>query len=231
MHKLIKKYQWLIFDADNTLFDFDKAEELALLKTLNDYDIPFETDGILPTYHGINRRLWAQLESGHISSQAEIKSKRTLQLFEALNVKRDAKAFADDYLFNLSQNRHLIDEAIEVVQHLAKNHRLMLMTNGITAVQKPRFYDSPIAEYFDHLVISEEIGHAKPSTAIFDHAFNLMDHPDKKEVVIIGDSLGSDIQGGINYEIDTIWYNPHNIDKDHASTFEINNLISLMGEQ
>ncbi len=231
MHKLIKKYQWLIFDADNTLFDFDKAEQLALLKTLDDYAITYQTNSIIDIYHAINRKLWMQLETGEVKSQTEIKIKRTKQLFEALQVTRDVDSFAEDYLFNLSENGHLLDNAINVVEHLAKNHKLMIMTNGITTVQKPRLNNSPISHYFEQVIISEEIGHSKPSTAIFDHAFDLMNHPDKKDVVIIGDSLGSDIQGGINYNIDSIWYNPQNIDVEHNATFEINDLMMLMEKQ
>ena len=228
MHTTLKKYQWLIFDADNTLFDFDMAEQKALLKTLNDYDIGYQLDNIMGIYHGINRKLWAQLETGEISSQAEIKHKRTSQLFDALGVNRDVTAFANDYLFNLSENDQLLDNAAKVVKQLFKTHQLMIMTNGITAVQKPRLNHSPIAPFFQHIVISEEIGHAKPSSAIFDHAFALMNQPQKQHVMIIGDSLGSDIKGGINYGIDTMWYNHQKQTTSHQATYEIDDLLMLI---
>ena len=228
MHKIIHKYKWLIFDADNTLFDYDQAEHKALLKTLDDFEIPYCEDNIIPTYHKINHKLWMQFETGEIQSQAEIKHKRTKQLFDVLNVTREIDRFADDYLFNLSQNDQLLDNALRVIQTLSKSHQMIIMTNGMTAVQKPRFNNSPIRKYFQHIVISEEIKHSKPSIKIFEHAFKLMNLPDKKDVVMIGDNLGSDVQGGINYGIDTIWYNPNKLNKIQNATYELNDLLHFI---
>ncbi|MBL4773410.1 MAG: YjjG family noncanonical pyrimidine nucleotidase [Alcanivoracaceae bacterium] len=229
MHNIIQNYQWLIFDADNTLFDYDQAEKLALLKTLDDFDISYAKDSIIDTYHKINHKLWMQFETGEVKSQTEIKLKRTSQLFELLKVKRDITQFADDYLFNLSQNGQLLDNAMKVIDILAKSHRLVIMTNGMTNVQRPRFKASPISQYFQHIIISEEISHSKPSTKIFDHAFDLMQQPNKSEVVMIGDNLGSDIKGGINYHIDTIWYNPNRHEVKHNATYEIYDLLEFIG--
>jgi len=225
MHKIIHKYKWLIFDADNTLFDYDTAEKLALLKTLDDFEINYDSGSIIDTYHKINHKLWMQFETGEVKSQAEIKHKRTQQLFEVLNVQRDIDKFANDYLFNLSQNDQLLNNAFNIIQTLNDTHQMIIMTNGMTMVQKPRFNNSPIRKYFQHIVISEEIKHSKPSPKIYDHAFELMNHPNKEEVLMIGDNLGSDIQGGINYGIDTVWYNPKNLDKKHAATYELNDLL------
>ncbi len=228
MHEIIHKYKWLIFDADNTLFDYDTAEKLALLKTLDDFEINYDTDSIIDTYHIINHKLWMQLETGEVKSQAEIKYKRTQQLFDVLNVKRDTDKFANDYLVNLSQNDQLLNNAFKIIQTLNDSHQMIIMTNGMTMVQKPRFNNSPIRKYFQHIVISEEIKHSKPSPKIYDHAFELMNQPKKNEVLMIGDNLGSDIQGGINYGIDTVWYNPKNLNKNHAATYELNDLLHFI---
>ena len=228
MHKIIHKYKWLIFDADNTLFDYDLAERIALLKTLDDFKIPYSKDTIIKTYHTINHKLWMQFETGEITSQAEIKYKRTQQLFTALNVSRDINQFANDYLFNLSQNDQLIDNAFQIIQTLSNSHQMIIMTNGMTMVQKPRFNNSPVRKYFKHIVISEEIQHSKPSKEIFDHAFKLMQQPIKDHVLMIGDNLGSDIQGGINYGIDTVWYNPKKLIKEHKATYEVCNLLDFI---
>jgi len=228
MKKNLQKYKWLIFDADNTLFDYDKAEKLALLKTLDDFNLSYDNETIIATYHKINHKLWMQFETGKIKSQAEIKHKRTAQLFEALSAKNShIDQFANDYLFNLSQNGQLLSNAMRVVKTLAESHQLVIMTNGMTQVQKPRFQASPISQYFKHIIISEEIKHSKPSPKIFDHAFALMEFPHKKEVMMIGDNLGSDIQGGINYSIDTTWYNPKRTKVAHKATFEINDLLEF----
>lgn len=228
MHKIIRKYKWLIFDADNTLFDYDMAEKYALTQTLNDYAIPYCMDSIISIYHKINRALWQKFESGEIKNQSEIKQKRTSQLFDALGVQRDVNQFANDYLFNLSQNDQLLENALSIIQSLYETHQMIIMTNGMTVVQKPRFSNSPIAQYFKHIIISEEIKHSKPSVKIYDHAFNLMNQPDKKEVLMIGDNLGSDIQGGINYGIDTVWYNPNKLQIKHNATYEIGCLLDFI---
>lgn len=228
MHKIIHKYKWLIFDADNTLFDYDIAEKYALTKTLDDFDINYPENSIIDTYHKINHKLWMQFETGEIKSQAEIKHKRTQQLFDVLNVKSDIDQFANDYLYNLSQNDQLLDNALKIIQTLSNTHQMIIMTNGMTMVQKPRFNNSIIRKYFQHIVISEEIKHSKPSTKIFEHAFKLMDQPNKKDVIMIGDNLGSDIQGGINYGIDTVWYNPNKHSTDHKATYEISDLLQFI---
>ena len=228
MYKILSKYKWLIFDADNTLFDYDTAEKNALFKTLNDYKIHYDSDSIIETYHTINHKLWMKFETGEIKSQTEIKHSRTQQLFGALKVQRDVKKFADDYLINLSKNDQLLNNALHIVQTLYKTHRMIIMTNGMTKVQKPRFNNSVIRKFFEHIVISEEIKHAKPSPKIYDHAFELMNQPHKDEVLMIGDNLGSDIQGGINYGLDTVWYNPSKTIKDHNATFEISDLLAFI---
>jgi putative hydrolase of the HAD superfamily len=229
MHKIVHNYDWLIFDADNTLFDYDTAEKLALLKTLDQFDIGYDPDTIIDIYHKINHKIWMQFEQGIIKSQAQIKRKRTRQLFDVLSVDKDIELFADSYLLHLSQNGHLLDNAMQVIEHLSKTHQMVIMTNGMTNVQRPRFKASPITRYFAHIVISEEIKHSKPSKEIFDHAFELMEQPAKHKVMMIGDNLGSDIQGGINYGIDTTWYNLQKQQINHQATYEINDLLEFIG--
>ncbi len=228
MKNNLKKYQWLIFDADNTLFDYNKAEKIALLHTLDDFEIPYDKQSIIEIYHNINHKLWKDFEKGLVKSQEEIKYRRTEQLFQQLKVDRNITHFAEDYLYNLSQNDHLLDHASEVIDNLAQTHQMIIMTNGMTAVQKPRFAKSPLSKFFKHIVISEEIKHAKPSKEIFDYAFRLMRNPEKDKVLMIGDNLGSDIQGGINYQIDTMWYNPSKKPTPHQATHELHNLLDLI---
>ena len=103
MKNSLKKYQWLIFDADNTLFDYDQAEKNALLKTLGDFEIPYDCLTIIEIYHKINHKLWTNFEKGIIKSQEEIKYTRTQQLFKKLKVDRNISHFAEDYLFNLAE--------------------------------------------------------------------------------------------------------------------------------
>jgi putative hydrolase of the HAD superfamily len=228
MYKIIHDYHWLIFDADNTLFDYNKAEKLALFKTLNDFKIQYDNHSIIDIYHKINHKLWMDFDKGLVKSQAEIKLRRTSELFDALNVERDIEQFADQYLNNLSQNGQLLDNAMKIIQSLANTHQLIIMTNGMTQVQRPRFAASPLTKYFAHIIISEEIKHSKPAKEIFDHAFNLMENPQKDKVLMIGDNLGSDVQGGINYGIDSVWYNPKKVLTKHQATYEISDLLQFI---
>jgi 2-haloacid dehalogenase len=225
-------YSWLLFDADGTLFDYDTAESKALAATFRDSDIPYSA-GYANTYRQINAQMWADFEQGKVSQEA-LRSERFGRLFHTLNIEADPVAFSDTYLINLGNAADLIDGAVELLQAVHANHKLMLITNGIPAVQRSRLAISPIQGYFDAIIISGEIGVAKPHPAIFDAAFHAMDHPPKSETLIIGDSLTSDIQGGLNYGIDTCWYNPHhrppnpNITALHE-IHDLQQLLSLPG--
>jgi 2-haloacid dehalogenase len=223
----MKKYSWLLFDADGTLFDFDKSQEKALENVFSDLQLDFQEE-----YHGIysriNKAIWEQREQGLIGVK-ELKTKRFENFFKEIEVKADFNKAGKDYLYFLSRESHLLDGAENLVQELAREYNLVLITNGLTTVQKPRFNASPITRYFKEVIISEEVGFSKPQKEIFDLTFDRIKNPPKKEVVIIGDNLGSDILGGITYGIDTIWYNPTvgKNKKDIIPTFEVNNFNQL----
>ena len=198
-------YKWLLFDADGTLFDYDTAEKLALQNTFEEVDLAFSRS-YLAAYQKINSQIWQDFEQGKITQQS-LRIKRFDLLFETLGLGYNAHDFSLRYLRHLSQRAELITGAKEVVTALAKKFKLAIITNGLTDVQRPRFAASALQEYFNITIISEEAGVAKPDTRIFDVAFAKMGKPNKTEVLIIGDSLTSDIQGGVNYGIDTCWFN------------------------
>jgi 2-haloacid dehalogenase len=200
------KYAWLLLDADGTLFDYDRAEGEALRRT-------FETlgDGYEPryarVYRQINAQIWQDFEQGAISQQ-RLRTRRFELLFEAVGVELDPARFSQQYLANLGQGTYLLDGAEEVVRALYGRVGLLIITNGLKEVQRPRLADSAIGAYMDGVVISDEVGVSKPDPRIFDIAFEKMDHPARGEVLMVGDSLTSDMPGGITYGIDTCWYNP-----------------------
>ena len=200
------KYAWLLLDADNTLFDYDRAEGEALRRTFEAFG-----DGFEPHYAGvyrqINAQIWRQFEQGAISQQ-RLRSRRFELLFEAVGVELDAASFSPQYLAHLGQGTYLLDGAEEVVRALHGRVGLLIITNGLQEVQWPRLANSAIGAYMDGVVISDEVGVSKPDPRIFDIAFEKMDHPAREEVLMVGDSLTSDMPGGIAYGIDTCWYNP-----------------------
>jgi len=195
-----------LFDADGTLFDYDLAEKTALKNTFENFNFEFKYF-YLDEYHKINDFLWKEYERGNIK-QDDLKVKRFYLLFEKINMTLTPGSFSRKYLVNLSKGNFLLPDAEEIVNVLRINYKLAIITNGLKEVQRPRFESSTIKNSFEKIIISDEINAAKPDGKYFDVVFNEINNPGKKEVLVIGDSLTSDIKGGINYGLDTCWFNP-----------------------
>ncbi len=201
-----KHYSWLWFDADGTLFDYNRAEAAALRNTFHSLTLPFE-DSYLEVYRKINHGLWQALERQEIT-QAVLRYRRFELLMEAIQMGGSPEQLSSAYVEQLSICSELMEETYEVLQAFHEKSQIAIVTNGLQAVQRGRLENSTIKNFISELIISEEIGAAKPGRAFFDAAFARCGHPAKSEVLIIGDSLTSDIQGGLDYGIDTCWYNP-----------------------
>lgn len=223
----MKKYDWLMFDADGTLFDYDRAEAVALRRTFESNGTPFRAE-FLEVYRRVNSAAWREFENGNLS-QNTLKTKRFQDLFEAIGVSADADGFSGRYLENLSEGAYLIPGALETVSMLSGLCRLALITNGLKEVQRRRFSKTELTANFPVIIISDEVGAAKPDRRIFDIAFGMMGNPDPEKVLIVGDSLSSDIQGAANYGIDACWYNPAGRpnDRDIPVRYEIRGLSEL----
>lgn len=228
-----KKYSWLFFDADGTLFDFDNSQEEALKKTFLNLSIPF-MEIYNHIYTEINTKLWSDLEKGKTSVN-DVKKIRFKKLFNKINVNSDYITASSLYLKYLSEGNKLISGAYNTILKLKNTYNLLLITNGLSSVQKPRFAQSAIVKHFRAIIISEEVGHSKPQPEIFDLSFKKAGNPAKKEVLMIGDGLGSDISGGINYGIDTCWCNFKN--QLNTNNFHptytinsINQILDILGE-
>ncbi|MCP4535587.1 MAG: noncanonical pyrimidine nucleotidase, YjjG family [Chloroflexi bacterium] len=221
------KYKWLLLDADNTLFDYDKAEATALQRTFEQFGHKFEP-AYAKAYRRINHKIWLQFEQGQIS-QDRLRTRRFELLFEAVEIESDPVKFSVTYIQNLAKGAYLIDGAEQVVKSLVGRVGLMLITNGLKEVQRSRLARSTIADCFSDVVISDEIGVAKPEVGIFQVAFERMRNPKKADVLIVGDSLTSDIKGGNAYGIDTCWFNPDRLvcDQDVEIQYEIRRLDEL----
>ena len=201
-----KHYAWLWFDADGTLFDYNRAEAAALRNTFHSLTLPFE-DSYLDVYRRINHGLWQALERQEIT-QAVLRTRRFELLLEALQMSGSAEQMGSAYVEQLSICSELMEGAYEVLQALHGKSMIAIVTNGLQTVQRRRLEHSTIRGFISELIISEEIGAAKPGASFFDAAFERCGHPPKRDVLIIGDSLTSDMQGGVAYGIDTCWYNP-----------------------
>lgn len=206
------KYNWILFDADNTLFDFTGASEQAFKALVQDLNL--EGDDLYKHYEKCNHQCWKELEDG-IIDQVELRGKRFAMFFDVLGLNLDALAANEYYLQQLVVNSQLITGARALVSDLAEaKYKMGIITNGLKEVQRPRLRKVEMYDQFDVIVVSDEIGYSKPDTRFFDHAFNDIGVVDKSNVVVVGDSLNSDIQGGNNYGLDTIWYNPEKKSND-----------------
>lgn len=221
------KYDVILFDIDDTLLDFPKAEKAALHNTFMDYKMPTGFSDYHTSYREISKVLWTLLEEGALSLQ-ELGVERFQRLFANHQLAVDAELFSQSYLTHLGNETHLIEGAVELCQSL-DGCRLAIMTNGFGTVQKSRIQNSPLAELFEQIIISEETGFQKPDPGIFEYAFKILQGAEKEKALIVGDSLSSDIQGGNNYGIATCWFNPHYKKNETAikPTYEIHSLLEV----
>ncbi|MCI8589298.1 MAG: noncanonical pyrimidine nucleotidase, YjjG family [Clostridiales bacterium] len=200
------KYDILLLDADDTLFDFAKCERAALQNTLCEAGLPF-SQAIYETYSAINLSFWKMLERGEIDRDA-LRVKRFEALMVQTGLQYDADAINKRYTEALANQSILIDGAHEFVKTAARVCRLYIVTNGMAYSQEKRFAASGLLPYITDVFISEKIGAAKPDKAFFDYVFSAIPAFDPGKALIIGDSLSSDIAGGVNAGIDTCWFNP-----------------------
>lgn len=221
------RYTWLLFDADGTLFDYDQAEASALQRTFDQYGLPWQANS-LPLYHQINAQMWQALERGQITP-AVLGTRRFELLFEALALPPLPAAFSASYLQHLAESAQLMEGAQALLQNLHVHYRLAILTNGLKAVQRPRLERSGLRPYIAELIISEEVGAAKPDPAIFDAALARMGWPARASVLMIGDSLTSDIRGALHSGLEACWYNPSGQPRpaDIAPQYEIRALSQL----
>lgn len=224
----MKKYKYLLFDVDGTLLDFNKAEEQALINTFQKYNIVL-TEQMNQRYEQINKQLWEDFENGLIDKKTIVYT-RFVQLFQEFGIDEDGIAFEDDYQDALGEGYFLLPHAKDILEKLYQKYPLYVVTNGVSKTQYSRLKGTRIDQYFQDIFVSEDSGYQKPTREYFDYCFKKMKNIDLDQTLIIGDSLSSDIQGGINVGIDTCWYNPHCIEElqDMNITYIIHDLRELL---
>ncbi len=202
---MAQKYKTVLFDADNTLLDFDAAERQALRRTMENRGLPYSAKA-LADYIQINRSLWDAYHRGEIT-RAHI-SKQRFRLFgQTLSVAADAEVWNREYLDYLGDCGDLIPGALETLQALKPYCRIGLATNGLTVVQRKRLKNNPIVPFLDGIFISEEMGVGKPEPAYFQAVLAALG-AERETTLMVGDDLLSDIQGAVNAGLDSVWYAP-----------------------
>lgn len=202
----MRKYETVFFDADNTLFDFDRSQKVAFHNAFTIYGLNWSEE-ILAQYEEINLGYWVLMEQGGITKK-ELVKKRFSDLFAMLGLSVDPAAFNQVYLNELGKSALLIPEAEMVCRKLSRDHRLVIATNGVSHVQRNRLALSPISPYIFEMIVSEEAGAEKPDEKFFTFAFQKCGIKAGKDILMVGDSLFADIQGGNLAGIRTCWYNP-----------------------
>lgn len=223
------KYKYILFDVDDTLLDFKKDEENAVIATFKEKGIS-PTPLLVETYSKINLGLWKQFERGEIQKQ-DITDRRFTYLLKEMNIVGDGIDFDKNYRRHLSEGGIKITDADTVCDELkAKGYKLYIVTNGIEYIQTKRLNKSGLEKYFDNIFISENFGVQKPKIEYFNMVFREIGCCDKSKYLIIGDSLTSDILGGKNAGIDTCWCNYRNCvnTSEISPDYVITNITELL---
>jgi 5'-nucleotidase len=196
-------YQWVLFDADETLFHFD--DFTGLKKMLSSFNVEF-TRQDYEFYQAINKPLWVQYQNNVITSE-QLHQQRFKHWAEKLGV--TSQDLNSAFMTAMADICAPIDGATSLLNALRGKAKMGIITNGFFELQKIRLEYTGLQDYFDILVISEQVGFAKPHRGIFDHALSLMGEPSREHVLMVGDNPDSDILGGINAGLHTCWLNRH----------------------
>ncbi len=221
------KYTTLLFDADATLMDFHRSEWEAVGECLSFFGLPSD-ESVIKKYSEINAGYWKMLERGEIEKE-KLYPARWQSLIDFYGFGCRAEDISNKYIERLATKSYMLDGALELCQRLCGKFKMYIVTNGQKDIQKSRLFPSPLFKYFDGCFISEDIGHEKPSIQYFNAVTREIPDYDPSRTIIIGDSLTSDMQGGINAGIDTCWYNPKElpVPEGYKLTYTVKNFEEM----
>ena len=223
------KYPYLLFDADDTLFDFQAASSRAFAVMCRMNDIP-NTPEVYQLYHEINAVLWRAFDRGEVSKDY-VTRERYLRFLSALELKRDPDQCNLDYLTALGETVFPLPHAEEVCRQLAdQGHQLYIITNAVASVQRSRLKHCSFGDLFQYAFISEEAGASKPDPAYYQYVRTRLPEITSENTLIIGDSLTTDIKGANNADLPCCWFNPNRLPTppDLTIDHEIHDLRDLL---
>ncbi len=222
----MSKFDVLIFDLDNTLIDFSKAETLALVEVLKYNNIEIN-DNTINIYKECNKKAWEGLEKG-LYNKDRCVVLRFESFLKNLGLDKNPDKMNQMYLDELSKNVPLIDGAIDLLEKVKNDYIMVMMTNGVKRVQESKLEKSGLNKYFEHILISDDIGYNKPDIRIYEYMEKIIGKFDKSKILMIGDSLTSDIKGADNYGIKTCFFNPKSTEHNNKVDYEIKSLLEIL---
>lgn len=195
----------VFLDLDDTILDFNKAEEKALKETFRRLGIE-PTEKIISRYSEINLRQWELLEKKCISREETLEGRFRI-LFDELGIGASSSEANGIYEKLLGVGHFFVPGAEKLLRQLYGKYRLFIVSNGTGSVQDSRLASAGISGYFEDIFISERLGYNKPSREFYNCCFEKIPELDRDKSIVVGDSLTSDILGGINMGIKTCWFN------------------------
>lgn len=219
------KYKWILFDADETLFHFDNFAGLKHM--FAQHGVTFEK-AEYDEYQVVNKQLWVEYQNNQINAE-QLQTRRFKLWSDRLAI--STKELNKQFLDSMADICKTLPGAVELVTHLHENNvKMGIITNGFVQLQQIRLERTGFLPYFSPVVISELVGVAKPHAKIFEYALEQMGSPNKDQVLMVGDTLESDILGGNNFGFDTCWLNHQNKEysKEITPTHQIHSLVELL---
>ena len=196
-------YDWVLFDADETLFHFDSRAGLELM--LRELDLDF-SDQDFEQYQALNQKLWKQYELHEVTAKELAERRFDVWVKDSGKTGSELNSL---FLHAMAEVCVPIEGAVDLILNLKKSGlvKLGLISNGFSQLQKIRLEKAGLLECFEFFMTSEEAGIAKPHSEIFEHAFSKMGEFTHSRVLMVGDNYHSDIKGGLGIGIDTCWFN------------------------
>ena len=217
----------VFFDLDHTLWDFDKNSEMTFDRIFKTRFPEIKVQDFIEKYAPINQECWKLYQHDKITHQ-ELRYNRLKFSFDALNVEisdEDIDQISEDYIEFLTDNNHLFDGAIEVLEYLKPKYKLHIITNGFAKVQDKKINNAALSDYFTTITNSELAGVKKPNSIIFDYAIKVS-NASKETSVMIGDCLDADVNGALNAGLDAIFFNEKKIEAP-VNIKQVNHLLEL----
>ncbi|WGE84722.1 pyrimidine 5'-nucleotidase [Actinobacillus equuli] len=218
------KYRWILFDADETLFSFNSYDGLKAMLTR--YHIDFSRADY-EQFQAVNKPLWVAYQNNEITAK-DIQIRRFAKLSAQTGV--DALQLNQELMAEMAIVSKPLNGVMAMLNQLYGKVKMGIITNGFTELQQQRLLNTDTQHFFEFVAVSEQIGAAKPDRQVFEYAFALMDEPDKTKILMVGDTLASDVLGGNNAGIDTCWFNHAGVvnDTQIRPTYEITDIVELI---